>query len=570
MMNRLPWLILLFGGIVTVWSAGYVTRQIDREARIAFEGRAHDFEANLERRLRSYEDILFGVLGLYEATPEVTPEMFRRYAASLNMKERYPALGAVNFAEHVDAGEREEFLRAFEKDHGSSPRDIPTPELPDGRNEYMVINRSYPTERPGLGTEVLASPRRLQTNTRNMSTTLKGSDYQPFVPVGSGMPIRPAGQPHVALALRLGVFRPDADGKPKLIGTAGIGFALPILLQEALPAAMEYQPRFRLETIGRTDGKVYDPPVLLYQSEGPEADQHSPAAFRTAFDIALGGAILRTHISQSKDRLLGVRDRALPVINLVVGFILFGTLALAARRLLNANSKLEGAVTERTFELRRELERTRALEREVAHIAEEERRRIGHELHDNLGQRLTGVSLSAEALAASLSTENSPLADHAHAIGNAVSEAISEVRGLAHGLMPVAAGAEGLRDALMRLAESASQLPGIHCAFDFDDPVDICDEVVAANLYRIAQEALNNALRHSGARSIATRLDYAGEKVMLSIADNGSGFAYDAEHGHDTASAGLRIMRYRASVINYELKIESDPGRGTTITVIQC
>lgn len=572
--KRLPWLVLLLGGIATIWGALYVRQQIQREADNRFRVQVHDFETTLVRRLKSYEGILFGVVGLYQTSSTVTPEMFRSYAASLNMRERYPALSVINYARVIRANERDQFIRAFHADVGPRAKNVISPVLSEHADEFMVITRSYPPHAPGIGVELFGNLRRVE-NDLLVSAAMRSAAYQPFRPVGSGMPIRPPGKTEPALAIRLGAYAPSSDGELRLIGTAGIGFALHVLLQEALPASLKDQTHYRIETVGRTGGKTFDPPVPLFDSKDrrpQKAIARHADVMRASFDIEFGGALLRTHVIEQESRLISGRDRILPAVIMAMGFILFGAVAWVSRRLLTANSRLESAVTERTSELRRELDRTRELEREVARIAEEERRRIGQELHDNLGQQLTGMSLSARALSLMLPSGMSELSPHFEALEQATAQAISDVRGLAHGLMPVEPVPSGLRDALMHMAENSSHPSGVQCTFDFDDPVDIRDDDVAAHLYRIAQEALNNALRHSKARHIAIRLDYVDDKVVMSVTDDGAGFELKDidQSGRGRQGAGLRIMRHRASVINYRLKIESAPGRGTTLRAVEC
>ena len=133
--------------------------------------------------------------------------------------------------------------------------------------------------------------------------------------------------------------------------------------------------------------------------------------------------------------------------------------------------------------------------------------------------------------------------------------------------MPVASGPEGLLDALTHLAASISRLSGIRCTFDFDDPVDITDESVSTHLYRIAQEAVNNAIRHARARSIELRLDERNGKVLLTISDDGCGF--DSQDPAFRSGLGLKTITYRASIINYDLEIKSSLGNGTVISVAE-
>lgn len=254
----------------------------------------------------------------------------------------------------------------------------------------------------------------------------------------------------------------------------------------------------------------------------------------------------------------------------------FGFMLMASDKLRGVlqdmNRTLEDAVAERTADLQQEIHRTRELEREVAHIAESERRRIGRELHDDLGQQLTGISLSAQAVAAAVGSQSPDLARLSRALESASVEAIAKVRRIAHGLMPVGPGVDGLREALMRLASSLSTLSCVACSFDYDDPVDVEDENVAANLFRIAQEALNNAVRHSRATHVLLRLDEVDGKVSLSVADNGVGIdgGLAANPSGGDRGVGLRLMAFRASLINYRFAVETQPGRGTTVRVTQC
>jgi signal transduction histidine kinase len=262
----------------------------------------------------------------------------------------------------------------------------------------------------------------------------------------------------------------------------------------------------------------------------------------------------------------------LPFAVLAGGLLFFGMAGALSRRTLERNLELTHAIGVQTMELAREVDRAKQLERELTHSIEEERRRIGFELHDDLGQRLTGMSLSFRALSETLHSVSSDLSAQAEALERNTSDAISSVRGLAHGLMPVPGGRGGLAVALEQLATSVTS-PNTVCVFDFDEPVDIASDTVATNLYRIAQEALNNAIRHARATVVKIRLDDHYGKVKLIIRDNGVGFPQD--RGDDAVAvqvsgAGLRIMAYRASVINYTLKVDSASGDGTTITVQEC
>jgi signal transduction histidine kinase len=202
------------------------------------------------------------------------------------------------------------------------------------------------------------------------------------------------------------------------------------------------------------------------------------------------------------------------------------------------------------------------LEREVLEISERERRRIGHDLHDGLGQRLTATSMATNALIASIKPENSSTTERLEDIGRQLREAIAETRALSHGLAPVTLADEGLMVALKSLAEDTRRRD-LQVVFECPEPVRVPNAEVAGHLYRIAQEAVNNALKHAAPTEIRIGLEDRGGFLVLEIDDDGEGFdpALVSPSG-----IGLRVMRYRAQLIGGVLNISSPPAGGTRIS----
>ncbi|HYD95232.1 MAG TPA: histidine kinase [Noviherbaspirillum sp.] len=566
------WFILIAGIAVTFWAARYVDQQIERKARDSFVLRVQDVEAAVFRRLRSYEDLLFGVAGLYRASREVPPEAFHVYGDSLNIGERFPALQTINFAQYVPRSELDRFLRDGAGDM-QKQQDGDSPSLPNDRDEYMVITRAFPPEMAStLGVDVFQNLARRLPNARDGKSILRRDDYLRNRVLSSGIPLTIPGASFSALAARLGVFKPDKDNRIMFLGTAGIGFYLHNFFREAIPDKLANTLHYRMTNIGRENGTRYERPIPIFDSRsihtGIDPDHMAPEELLTRhFDIPFGGALFRFDVTERRDVSMEGYEKLLPGTILLGGLLFFGGIALTTRRISTHNALLDEAVNKRTIELQCEINRTKSLEQELAAVTKSERVRIGRELHDDLGQRLTGISVSAEILATELRSIDQKLAAQADALGRATSEAMVQVRSLAHGLMPVAAVPEGLRDALGHLAATISRLSGIRCAFDFDDPVDVTDENVSAHLYRITQEAVNNALRHANARTIDIRLDERNGKVSLSIRDDGCGF--DNKHPAFRSGLGLNTITYRASIINYDLEILSLPERGTEIRVTE-
>jgi signal transduction histidine kinase/CheY-like chemotaxis protein len=202
------------------------------------------------------------------------------------------------------------------------------------------------------------------------------------------------------------------------------------------------------------------------------------------------------------------------------------------------------------------------IERELLRVSDAEKNRIGSDLHDGLGQYLTGISCLSAALRDKLQVQSRPEAEDAATISSLVQEAIAQTRALARGLCPVQLETAGLETALEDLTFQVQRLHGIDCRFLPTGPVGVCETALALHLYRIAQEAINNAVKHSGARQITVTLDFSKENKVLSIEDDGCGFDPEVEHGPST---GLRLMPYRAAMIGGTLTITSQPNAGTKV-----
>jgi PAS domain S-box-containing protein len=247
------------------------------------------------------------------------------------------------------------------------------------------------------------------------------------------------------------------------------------------------------------------------------------------------------------------------------------TQALTALR--RARSELERRVAERTQELARtndslrdEMRERRRLEREIILVAEQEQRRIGQELHDGLGQQLTALAFLSAVLAARLREAQVDAAADAEQMERMLGEAVSHTRLLARGLFPVELEANGLMVALEQLAANVSRLFGTRCEFHCAAPVLVSDSDVAINLHRIAQEAVNNAVKHAGAHCIRIELTCDDTTTTLCVRDDGRGLP---EAGEDAGGGlGLRIMAYRATLIGARLAPERNDDGGLSVRVV--
>ena len=202
------------------------------------------------------------------------------------------------------------------------------------------------------------------------------------------------------------------------------------------------------------------------------------------------------------------------------------------------------------------------IERELLRVSDAEKNRIGSDLHDGLGQYLTGISCLSAALRDKLQAQKRKEADDAATISSLVQEAIAQTRALARGLCPVQLETSGLETALEDLTFQVQRLHGLECQFVPRGPINICETAVALHLYRITQEAITNAIKHASAKRITVTLDFSKENKVLTIEDDGCGFDPHVAHG---PSSGMSLMPYRAGMIGGNLTVTAQPNAGTRV-----
>jgi PAS domain S-box-containing protein len=211
----------------------------------------------------------------------------------------------------------------------------------------------------------------------------------------------------------------------------------------------------------------------------------------------------------------------------------------------------------------RDLSDRRNLEWRLADSQIEERRHMARELHDDLGGHMTGVGLLAQTLHGELAKAGSPLTARTQELVQAISDAQQRLRSVVRGLMPVEAMPEGLMAALSTLAQQSQAVSGIACRFECPRPVHVEDAILALHLFRIAQEAVHNAVRHAGATQIVLSLRRDAHRMEISVADNGRGVGeLPAEH----PGTGLAGMRQRATLLGGGCSVQPRDGGGTLVT----
>lgn len=209
-----------------------------------------------------------------------------------------------------------------------------------------------------------------------------------------------------------------------------------------------------------------------------------------------------------------------------------------------------------------------ALERELIAVGERERNRIGHDLHDGLAQLLTGIKLLLSSLTDELERAGLPQAAEAREAAELVQLASRQTSELAQGLSPMPQGAK-LDDGLVRLAERSRTMFSVACRYVGDRALPDLGEEACGHLYRIAQEAVTNAIRHGRAREIAIDCAVVGRRIVLTVTDDGVGLSTSCEPAV-TRGMGLSIMQFRARALGGVLTVAPDPAGGGTVVRCDC
>jgi signal transduction histidine kinase len=251
-----------------------------------------------------------------------------------------------------------------------------------------------------------------------------------------------------------------------------------------------------------------------------------------------------------------------PVWNALIALSAYCVVVWLFSNLISMHREMEERVRQRTAALTEEIAERERLEKAVLEISERERRSIGHDLHDGLGQHLTGTALIGKALVARLREGQANATSDVERIVTLVEKGIEQSRALAKGLLLAEIERDGLAGALQEFTVATREQFNVTCDFSHSGSLFLEENGTATHLYRIAQEAVRNAVRHGRARHIQVELSANESDIELSISDDGVGLA--PAHSR-TDGLGLRIMAHRASMIGGTLTVEPMPDGGTLV-----
>lgn len=299
-------------------------------------------------------------------------------------------------------------------------------------------------------------------------------------------------------------------------------------------------------------------------------------AFRSALDrlrLNVAGELL-----PGEHRHLGAtgstRHLWLAAVILALGFCgvawLLAAIVRSQRALEHAHDSLEQRVSDRTAELAEnntrlqdEVERRRSLEKEILTIASEEQSRIAGFLHDDLGQRLTALSLNVATLKRQLPDDAQR--GMANDLAAQVKSSADALRNIVRGLYPSAMSHDELRVALEALATDTTNGGGCRCVVDLEDSPDLSNLIDNVQVYGIIRESVANAVRHGRAKNVSIKLAGSGGALDLIVTDDGDGFDVHSTTGSKDGGVGLQLMHYRADILRGSIDVESIPGAGTRV-----
>ena len=258
----------------------------------------------------------------------------------------------------------------------------------------------------------------------------------------------------------------------------------------------------------------------------------------------------------------------IPYFNFLSRTAAFVAIAAVVAAMRDLADTLEQRVEQRTDQLQNEINERKAAEsamreteKKILEISDREQARLGQDLHDGLCQLLVSAAFDCNRLRQRMAELSPADAAAAEDLGAMLDTGITQARQLARGLYPVKLETDGLTSALEELAATTRHRFQIDCALECAHPILLRDNVIATHLYRIAQEAVNNAARHSGGDRVLIRVCRSDGKLELTVSDNGGGVSASPKHN----GMGLNIMDYRTRRIGGTLKLQRGTAGGTTV-----
>lgn len=551
---RWPWGLVLVtaftGALLTGLIGVRVGAREAEEATEQFRMEASRLRQQVERELTLFVDVLYSIRALHGLSGEISAEALEEFVER-GMIHQQVVLGAFGFAQRITHPLR----LALEDAHRESPE-----------RGYRILQRTVDGRFVTAPSQPLYFPLTWQQATEALQ-----------VPIGYDFASRPDGRTAIdrmqqmrkAVLVEQAVLpdapdpahwvfapiylpRPDGGDGP-LVGFA-VGLWRPLHMLSRVSAQGVPSPGLEMGLIpGLLDDDAATP---VHQSDGTWWYRYPVQVVDTPWTFTCQMPVYVPHHQTA----------AVWIAGLLITALVTSQLVLVAGR----SQRIEGEVALRTEELRQAKERLEEqihervrLEEEMSAIAMRERQKLGRDLHDSVGQKLTGAVFLSRSLLQHLQQQDGYQAEHAATLNETLKSSVGQVRALARGLAPVSLNDETLNDALNELAEEMTDLYGISCELISRADDDGLDAKIKEQLYLIAREAANNAARHSGARAITIAWKRPTNGGFdLAVEDDGQGFVPQEDAGD---GMGLRILRHRAKLIQATLVWEPGASGGTRV-----
>lgn len=541
---RLLALAVLASGITaTVIAARNGRVRHQREVMRVFAAESEAMRQSVARQVNLFLDVLASIGALHELSDRISAEDFNEFAAK-GMQFQRRLLQAYGFVQRVPHALRVEmqarpgqFVPFLDPESTGSFREAAV------RPEYFVLVSQQPEGALGFppGLDLAALPGALESIIS--MDTRRGPAIARFLRLQD----REGGAGYY-------VFSPLVDRRIHEEGVLS-GFVVSILWpQQVLDRAL-------------ADVATRDVLIRFHDEAIPEETGVA--------DVAAGALMVRATVpvadrtwrfeTTASPEYLAARTTILPGVILVTGGAITLLLSITIWLLAGQTERIELVVGERTRELQASMQERMRLEGELLEIGEREKQKIGHDLHDSLGQKLTGAVFLSRALAKALGGHDAEACTQAERINEILKESVAQVRRMARGLSPVDLGHEGLGGALRRLTEEIMSVYGIHCVYHDEGDASALSAAMAHHLYAIALEAVNNAVRHGKAGEVMLELGVADGHGCLAVEDNGGGFDPAAVRA---GGMGLRVMEHRATMIGGRMSVVRRPEGGMRLTCV--
>ena len=558
---RWPWVAaaltaaLGFSITMVLWKAR--VRLENTTAIDEFRAEADSLHQRVDREVRLFTDVLDSIRDLHSISTRITPDELEEFVGK-GMLHQKEILGSFGFAQRIARDVRGAFEASSTEAVGAGPKiveqDAADSFRPAGdRSEYYPL--TYQTPSNGLSLPIgfdfgsraddrAAIQHMLDTGLFSQGHRVAEDDHfvgmYIFAPIIYPADNAPVPSPPYIAGFAVAIFRPAL-----ILERAATGLNVPDFRAEFV----EPPPTFHASTPAVT---IIGSPSTALRFEAPVRVADRTWVLRCE---AGPGYLLAKRSGQPLLLLIGGS-----VITVLLATLLF-TLVSRTRRTEKIVQTRTAALREAHEHLRREMAERGRLEHELLEISEREQHRVGRDLHDSLGQKLTGAVYLSRALLSQLADAGDETRESAEKINGILKDAVTQVRRIARGLAPVELEEGGLAYALRKLAEEARELYNVSCEFTSSNLR--LPGKTSLHLYHITQEAIHNAVRHGGATHIRIGLSEAGGNGVLTVEDDGRGIPDAAER---KSGMGLHIMGYRAESIGGTFDVRRKSDRGTVLT----